>query len=67
MTQTVRDSNGKVLRRNVRPEGEGWGVTVWMGGINGLGTDEMRFIYQSRDAARRGDISDEIGKRGRIG
>ena len=65
MTQT-RNSNGAILVRDVRRENDGWGVNVWFGGVNGLGTNERRYVYETRQAARSGDISDEIGRHGRI-
>ncbi len=62
----VRDQNGNRLTASVEREGAGWGATVWFGGQNGLGTNVRRYIYQTRDQARDADISDDIGRRGRI-
>lgn len=55
----TRNANGHPLRRNISQEEDGtWGVNVWMGGINGLGTNECRKFYATRSKARDGDISD---------
>jgi hypothetical protein len=71
----VRDPNGKVLRPNIRRQGEGWAVTVWMGGAyfdghavreNGSATDVRRYVYATAIDARRADISHQIGEHGRI-
>jgi len=62
----IRDPNGNPLHSNVRREGDGWGVTVWFGGFNGLGTNVRRYVYRTRAQARDGDISDSVGDRGRI-
>jgi hypothetical protein len=62
----VRDSNGNVLRTNVRRESEGWGATVWFGGLNGLGTNVRRYIYRTRAEARAACLSDVPGHSGRI-
>jgi hypothetical protein len=64
----IRDSNGTPLNRNVRREANGyWYVTVWFGGVNGMGTDVRRYGYRTREQARNGDISDDFGARtGRI-
>jgi len=63
MNRHVYDSNGNRLYRNVRravtADGtEGWGVTVWSGGINGLGTSVRRLVFETREQARKADISD---------
>ena len=63
---TVRDSNGKKLTKSVKKEEQGWGATVWFGGANGLGTNVRRYYYETKTQAQNGDISDEIGKRGRL-
>ena len=62
------DSNGTTLRRNVRrgKEGGTWGVNVWFGGANGLGTNVRRYYYQTRATAQEGGISDEVGRNGRV-
>ena len=62
----VTDNNGKTLSKNVKKEEQGWGVTVWFGGLNGLGTNVRRYYYETRSQAQNGDISDDIGKRGRV-
>jgi len=62
------DQNGKRLTRNLCRSTDGsWGVTVWWGGANGLGTDARRYYYASRKAARAACITDEIGRNGRVG
>jgi len=69
MTQArkiTKDSNGNTLTSSISREGSGWGVTVWFGGYNGLGIDVRRYTYETRAAARRGDISDSIGQNGRL-
>lgn len=53
----TQDSNGNILRRDIRREGDGWGVTVWFGDLNGLGTNVQRRIYPTRSEARDADIS----------
>jgi len=64
----IRDSNGQPLAKRVRQSANGrWGRTVWFGGLNGLGTNVRRYYYRTHRAALAGDISDAIGRRGRIG
>jgi len=67
MTTTTKDQNGNDLTRSVKKEENGWGSNVWFGGINGLGTNVRRYYYSTKKAALKSDISDEIGKDGRIG
>ncbi len=63
----VRDQNGNRLSANVRRESDGsWGRTVWFGGANGFATTVRRYFYRSRAEARKGCISDEIGRDGRV-
>jgi hypothetical protein len=69
----TRDQNGRPIRKNIAresaPRGDApiaWGVTVWFGGWNGLGTDVRRYFYRTRDEARKADISDRLGQRGRV-
>ena len=62
----VTDSNGKNLTKSVKEEEQGWGVNVWFGGANGLGTNVRRYYYETKAQAQNGDISDDIGKRGRV-
>jgi hypothetical protein len=58
---TVRDQNGNRLTQNIKREetskGLLWGVTVWFGGWNGLGTNVRRYYYKTRKEARNADIS----------
>ena len=63
----IVDQNGNRVCQNIQREDEGWGVTVWFGGINGFTTTVRRNVYATRAQARKGDISDDIGQRGRIG
>ena len=61
----VRD----VKLRWVRVTGEAveaWGSNVWWGGLYGSATNVGRYYYATRAQARESDISDEIGKRGRV-
>jgi len=71
MKKVTADQNGRTLRRDVRRETlpgghEAWGVNVWSGGAGGLATTVRRYYYASREKARAGDISDDVGKRGRV-
>lgn len=59
------DSNGNRVFRAVRKDGDVWGANVWSG--SGCVTNVRRYYYSTRAAARKADISDEIGKRGRVG
>jgi len=62
------DSNGRRVFRDIRreegEEGNVWGVNVWFG--CGWVTNVRRYYYATRAAARKADISDEVGKNGRI-
>jgi len=62
----IHDSNGNRITRSIAREGDGWGVTVWFGGLNGLATDVRRYVYATREQARRASISDAVGRDGRI-
>lgn len=63
----VKDQNGRRLAANVAREADGtWSATVWFGGMNGLGTNVRRYYYETRDAAKRADIPDDIGKSGLV-
>jgi hypothetical protein len=67
----TRDQNGNLITRNVRkaktPAGKpAWAVNVWWGGAYGPATNLRVYFYRQREDARRGDISDDIGKHGRI-
>ncbi len=62
---TTRDCNGQVVTSSVKRDARGrWGATVWSGHV--AVTTVRRYHYASRDAARHADISDDIGKRGRV-
>lgn len=52
--------------RKVRKEKNGWSVEVTFGGGMGPVTDRRRYVYRTRAQARKADISDDIGQRGRI-
>ena len=59
------DSNGTTVTKDIRKEPDGtWGRTVWFGSHNV--TTVRRYFYSSRQTARAGDISDEIGTAGRV-
>jgi len=62
----ITDSNGKKLTKSIKKEKRGWGVNVWFGGCNGLGTNVMRYYYETRAQSKNSDISDNIGNRGRL-
>lgn len=67
----IVDQNGNRLSHNVlaiRKNGKivCWRATVWFGGGYGCATDVNEYYYDTRCAARNADISDEIGKSGRI-
>ena len=62
----VQDQNRNPLHRCIHREAGAWGVTVWFGGGNGLATNVRRYFYKTRKQARDGDISDTVGKRGRV-
>ncbi len=59
------DSNGKTITHDLQraPDGIWWRTTWW--GVHYV-TTVRRYGYRSRRAARAGDISDAIGRRGRI-
>lgn len=48
-------------RKLVLKEGKGWGATVYP--VKGT---PLRFFYDKRDNARAGQVSDKIGKNGRV-
>lgn len=58
---TIKDSNGRPVTPSVSHDADGWGVTVWMGGRNGLATDVRRYYYATRAQARAASISDAPG------
>ena len=58
------DSNGNRVFKNLRREGNVWGVNVWFG--SGCVTNVRRYYYATREAAQKADISDEIGTDGRV-
>ena len=61
------DQNGRIVRHNVRREAGGWAATVWAGGGAGsIAHSIRRYVYDTRTAARTADITDAIGRRGRI-
>lgn len=63
---TTRDSNGTPVSASIIRSRDGWAARVWFGGLNGLATDVRTYTYRTREQARRADISDGIGQRGRI-
>lgn len=61
----VIDQNGKAVTQSIRREQDGtWGATVWFG--CNPATDIRRYYYRTRQAARKSDISDDIGKYDRV-
>ncbi len=59
------DENGTQVTRSIREEQDGtWGRNVWFG--SHYVTTVRRYFYASRQAAAAGDISDDIGKNGRV-
>lgn len=63
----IRDANGKKIAKNIRREANGtYSCQVWFGGGNGLATTVRTYRYATRAQARAGDISDDIGSRGRV-
>lgn len=64
----IIDQNGQRVDRRVwwNPDKRAWGADVYWGGGLGPATTVRRYYYVSRDAARRADLSDDIGKRGRV-
>ena len=59
----ITDQNGnrvtRGIRRDITAHGmQGWGVTVWFGGMNGFATDCRRIVFTTRAQARAADISD---------
>lgn len=67
MNKKIIDQDGNSLTKSVRRERNGWGANVWFGGgLGGCATNIRRYIYATRKAASSADISDEIGKSGRI-
>lgn len=67
MTRTV-NQNGERISRDIRKEQiDGiwvWGRNVWFG--SGCVTNIRRYYYRTRMHAVQGDISDDIGKAGRV-
>jgi hypothetical protein len=54
------DQNGNKLFRDIRKEGDKWGVNVWAGTWPTM-TTVSRYYYATRAEARNADISD-LGK-----
>ncbi len=65
MATATTDTNGNRINLDIRREQDGWGRNVWWG--SGCVTNVRRYVYATRRQARRGDISDDIGRNGRIG
>ena len=64
MTRTV-NQNGEQISREIRREPDGtWGRNVWFG--SGCVTNVRRYYYRTRMHAVQGDISDEVGRAGRV-
>lgn len=67
-TTMTRDANGNVVTKSVKAEtisgSKVWGVTVWFGSV--YVTTVRRYYYETRRQAQDGDISDDIGRRGRV-
>ena len=64
----VRDEKGQWISPLVQKESDGtWGVNVWLTGITGAFTLEVRrYYYQTREQARNGRIQDLLGQNGRV-
>jgi len=67
----ITDQNGRALRRDVRretlPGGRtAWGATVSFGGAGGMATNVRRYHYATLEQASAADISDDVGRRGRV-
>lgn len=61
----IEYANGQKHSTAVRKESDGtWSRNVWFGAK--YPTTVRRYYYSTRRAATVADISDEIGKRGRI-
>lgn len=68
MPKSVTDVNGRPVYMDIQPEKDGtWSRNVWSGGVNGLVTDVRRYRYITRKEARNGNISDVVGRNGRVG
>jgi len=68
---TSRDQAGNILRAEVRREhlADGraaWGVNVWPRGTPEPPAEVRRYYYEKRDQARKGNIEDKVGERGRV-
>ena len=71
VAMAIRDQVGNILRADVRREelADGrtaWGVNVWPQGTSGPPAEVRRYYYGKRDEARRGNIEDKLGERGRV-
>lgn len=64
MQKATRDQNGRTVAASIKRTTKGWERKVWFG--TNPATNVRTYVYDSRDNARRGDISDDIGKNGRI-
>jgi hypothetical protein len=64
-SMTIRDQNGSIVTASITREEDGtWGATVWFG--SRPATEIRRYYYATREYARHADISDDIGKNGRV-
>ena len=63
MARTIRDANGKAVRRDVRREPDGtWSAVVWFGGGMGPATHVRRqYGYWTRQEARDASVCDANG------
>ena len=59
-----KNQNGVPVYAGIRRERGGWGATVTMGWP--FASTVRRYVYATRAQARKADISDAPGKRGRI-
>jgi len=59
-----KDQNNQPVYANIRREREGWGATVTFGWP--FASTVRRYVYATRAHARRADIADAPGQRGRI-
>jgi len=59
-----KDQNDQPVYANIRRERGGWGATVTFGWP--FASTVRRYVYATRAHARRADIADAPGQRGRI-
>ena len=67
MTADDRERHDRAAPLAICREAAGWGATVCFGARDNYPATTRRHIYRTRSQARDGDISDDLGHRGRIG